>query len=44
MGNSSQQQTDAAIAASVILLAHSMNLKVTAEGVETREQLEMLRR
>jgi len=33
----------AAIAASVILLAHSMNLKVVAEGVETKEQLEVLR-
>jgi diguanylate cyclase (GGDEF)-like protein len=42
--NITSDSTDAAIAASVILLAHSMNLKVTAEGVETNEQLEMLRR
>ena len=35
--------TDAAISASVILLAHSMNLKVVAEGVETEEQLQVLR-
>ncbi len=42
--NITSDSTDAAIAASVILLAHSMNLKVTAEGVETNEQLEVLRR
>jgi diguanylate cyclase (GGDEF)-like protein len=42
--NITSDSTDAAIAASVILLAHSMSLKVTAEGVETNEQLEMLRR
>ncbi|MFC1837544.1 EAL domain-containing protein [Thermodesulfobacteriota bacterium] len=41
--NITSDSTDAAIAASVILLAHSMNLKVVAEGVETREQLEVLR-
>jgi diguanylate cyclase (GGDEF)-like protein len=39
----STDSTDAAIAASVIALAHSMNLKVVAEGVETKEQLEVLR-
>ncbi len=35
--------TDAAIAASVIALANSMNLQVVAEGIETREQWEFLR-
>jgi PAS domain S-box-containing protein len=34
---------DAAIAKAVIVLAHSMKLDVTAEGVETARQLEFLR-
>ena len=34
--------SDAAIALSVISLAHNLNMKVLAEGVETREQLAFL--
>jgi diguanylate cyclase (GGDEF)-like protein/PAS domain S-box-containing protein len=34
---------DSAIITAVITLAHSLKLKVTAEGVESREQLDLLR-
>jgi EAL domain-containing protein (putative c-di-GMP-specific phosphodiesterase class I) len=42
--NITTDSTDAAIALSVIVLAHSKNLNVVAEGVETMEQLEVLRK
>ncbi len=35
---------DAAISRAVIVLAHGMNLTVTAEGIETENQLVFLRR
>lgn len=34
---------DAAIAAAMIMMGHSLNLRVTAEGVETEEQVAFLR-
>jgi EAL domain-containing protein (putative c-di-GMP-specific phosphodiesterase class I) len=38
-----ENQDDAAIATAIVAMAHSLKLKVVAEGVETEEQLEMLR-
>ncbi len=38
-----QDQDDAAIAHAVIAMAHKLGIKVIAEGVECREQLELLR-
>ncbi|MBT9611662.1 MAG: GGDEF domain-containing protein [Burkholderiales bacterium] len=42
--NLSMNEHDATIAHTVILLGHSLKLTVIAEGVETKEQLDILRR
>jgi len=41
--NCRRDKTDAAIVTSIVVLAHSMNFGVVAEGVETEEQSEFLR-
>lgn len=42
--NIAKNEQDEAIAGTIIQLAHSLGLKVVAEGVETKEQLECLMR
>jgi diguanylate cyclase (GGDEF)-like protein len=39
-----ESQNDLAIATAIIAMGHTMGMKVIAEGVETREQLEILQR
>jgi EAL domain-containing protein (putative c-di-GMP-specific phosphodiesterase class I) len=43
MRNVDREASDAAVAAAILSLASSLNLTVTAEGVERTEQLEWLR-
>ena len=43
MGNLSMRHTSSAIISSIVTLARGLDMSVTAEGVETREQLEGLK-
>lgn len=44
VGDVARDADDAAIVVSIIALAHNLKLRVVAEGVETAEQLDYLRR
>ena len=44
VANVANSESDAAIATSIIDMAHNLKLSVLAEGVETAEQLEWLQR
>ncbi len=44
VGDITTDSDDAAITEAIVVMAHSLKLKVIAEGVETPEQLEFLRR
>ena len=44
MRNITSNPNDAAIALAIVSMAHSLKLSVVAEGVESRPQLEYLRR
>jgi diguanylate cyclase (GGDEF)-like protein len=43
VANMTENKDDASICAAIVAMAHQLGLKVIAEGVETREQMDMLR-